>query len=242
MTMQIDFNVLYQYWPILLQGAGLTVKITLIAFVIGYLLGIAVALLSLAPLRAVSVLVGVYIECLRSAPFIIFLFVVYYGLPFTGLRLPAEAVGTVTLALYASAYYGEILRAGIMALPRGQFESARAIGMSPAQAMRHIIAPQVLRAVVPPSTNMTLTMMKESAVLSSITVPELTYQGLVVQGATFAPFEVFLAITALYWLIAVVIAEAARRVERGGEQTSREAIERSAIARRYLSLDWREKP
>ncbi|HEY0208920.1 amino acid ABC transporter permease [Acerihabitans sp.] len=240
--MHIDFTVLYPYWPLLLQGAGLTVKITLIAFAIGYLLGMAVALLSLVPLRAVAASIAVYIACLRSAPFIIFLFVVYYGLPFTGLRPPAEAVGTLALALYASAYYGEILRAGIQALPRGQFESARAIGMSPAQAMRHIIAPQVLRAVVPPSTNMTLTMMKESAVLSSITVPELTYQGLVAQGATFAPFEVFIAITALYWLIAAFIAEAARRVELGGGQSSRNAIQRSAIARRYLSLDWRNTP
>ncbi|WP_410015580.1 amino acid ABC transporter permease [Sodalis sp. RH24] len=240
--MHIDFTVLYPYWPLLLQGAGLTLKITLIAFAIGYLLGMAVALLGLVPLRVVAAPIGLYIACLRSAPFIIFLFVVYYGLPYTGLRLPAEVVGTLALALYASAYYGEILRAGIQALPRGQFESARAIGMSPAQAMRHIIAPQVLRAVVPPTTNMTLTMMKESAVLSSITVPELTYQGLVVQGATFAPFEVFIAITALYWLIAALVAEIARRVELGGGQPSRHAIQRSAIARRYLSLDWRNMP
>ncbi len=121
-------------------------------------------------------------------------------------------------------------------LPRGQFESARAIGMSPAQAMRHVVAPQILRALVPPSTNMTLTMMKESAVLSSITVPELTYQGLVVQGNTFAPFEVFAAVASIYWLIAIVIADLSRRLERRVGAAQVEGTSRNRIAERYLSL------
>ena len=108
--------------------------------------------------------------------------------------------------------------------------------MSPVQAMRHVVAPQILRALVPPSTNMTLTMMKESAVLSSITVPELTYQSLVVQGNTFAPFEVFAAVASIYWLIAVVIAELSRRLERRAGAVQVESINRNPIAERYLSL------
>jgi polar amino acid transport system permease protein len=234
--MHFDPALLLDYWPLLLQGAWLTVQISAAALIIGYAAGIAVAMIALMPGLLPRLVAGLYIETLRNIPFIILIFIVYYGLPFSGIRLPATIVGTLALALFASAYYAEIVRAAILALPRGQYESARAIGMSPAQAMRYVVAPQILRALVPPSTNMTLTMMKESAVLSSITVPELTYQSLVVQGNTFAPFEVFAAVASIYWLIAVVIAELSRRLERGVGAAQAEDISRNRIADRYLSL------
>ena len=234
--MHFDPAVLVDYWPLLLQGAWLTLQVSVAALVMGYVAGIAVALIALVPGWLPQLVTGFYVETLRNIPFIIILFVVYYGLPFGGVRLPATLVGTAALALFASAYYAEIVRAAILALPRGQFESARAIGMSPMSAMWHVVAPQILRALVPPSTNMTLTMMKESAVLSSITVPELTYQSLVVQGNTFAPFEVFAAVASIYWLIAVVIAEISRRLERRVGAVQAEAVSRNRIADRYLSL------
>ena len=234
--MHFDPAVLLDYWPLLLQGAWLTLQVSIAALVMGYVAGIAVALIALVPGWLPGLVTGVYVETLRNIPFIIILFVVYYGLPFWGIRLPATLVGTTALALFASAYYAEIVRAAILALPRGQFESARAIGMSPMSAMWHVVAPQILRALVPPSTNMTLTMMKESAVLSSITVPELTYQSLVVQGNTFAPFEVFAAVASIYWLIAIVIAEASRRLERRVGAVQANDVSRNRIADRYLSL------
>ncbi|MBW7971995.1 amino acid ABC transporter permease [Bradyrhizobium sp. BR 10289] len=234
--MKFDPAVLVDYWPLLLQGAWLTIQVSAAAMLIGYVAGIVVALIALVPGWLPRLVTGLYVETLRNIPFIIIVFVVYYGLPFWGIRLPATLVGTVALALFASAYYAEIVRAAILALPRGQFESARAIGMSPASAMWHVVAPQILRTLVPPSTNMTLTMMKESAVLSSITVPELTYQSLVVQGNTFAPFEVFAAVASIYWLIAAVIAEASRRLERRVGAVQAEAVSRNRIADRYLSL------
>ena len=235
--MAFDPAVLVQYWPLFLQGAWLTVQVSVQAFLLGYALGIAVALLALVPGWAPRVLVSTYVAVLRSIPFIIIVFVVYYGLPFSGVRLPATVVGTVALALFASAYYTEIIRAGILALPRGQFESARAVGMSPLQAMRHIVGPQVARAIVPPSTNMTLTMIKESAVLSSITVPELTYQGLVVQGNTFAPFEVFAAVTLIYWGLTAVVAWLARVLERRLGIAQAQSVSRNQLAASFLLLE-----
>ena len=234
--MHFDPAVLVDYWPLLLQGAWLTLQVSVAALLIGYVAGIAVALIALVPGWLPGLVTGVYVETLRNIPFIIILFVVYYGLPFCGIRLPATLVGTAALALFASAYYAEIVRAAVLALPRGQFESARAIGMSPMSAMWHVVAPQILRALVPPSTNMMLTMMKESAVLSSITVPELTYQSLVVQGNTFAPFEVFAAVASIYWLIAAIIAEASRRLERRVGAVQANGVSRNRIADRYLSL------
>lgn len=234
--MHFDPALLLDYWLLLLQGAWLTVQVSAAALIAGYATGIVVAMIALMPGWLPRLAAGFYIETLRNIPFIIVIFVVYYGLPFSGIRLPATIVGTLALALFVSAYYAEIVRAAILALPRGQFESARAIGMSPAQAMLNVVAPQILRALVPPSTNMTLTMMKESAVLSSITVPELTYQSLVVQGNTFAPFEVFAAVASIYWLIAIVIAELSRRLERRVGAAQVEDASRNKIADRYLSL------
>ena len=235
--MAFDPAILVQYWPLFLRGAWLTVQVSVQAFLLGYALGIAVALLALVPGWAPRVLVSAYVAVLRSIPFIIILFLVYYGLPFSGVRLPATVVGTVALALFASAYYAEIIRAGILALPRGQFESARAVGMSPLQAMRHIVGPQVARAIVPPSTNMTLTMIKESAVLSSITVPELTYQGLVVQGNTFAPFEVFAAVTLIYWGLTAAVARLARALERRLGIAQAQSVGRNQLAASFLLLE-----
>lgn len=235
--MRFDPWFLIDYWPLLLKGAVLTVEISVGAFVLGYMAGIAIAIVALLPGWLPRIVAAVYIETLRNIPFIIILFVVYYGLPFSGIRLPAVFVGTLALALFASAYYAEIVRAAILALPRGQYESARAIGMSPAQAMSNVVAPQILRTIVPPSTNMTLTMMKESAVLSAATVPELTYQSLVIQGNTFAPFEVFAAVTIIYWSISIAIAEISRRLERRVGIAQAQGVIRNRLAARYLSLD-----
>lgn len=239
--MRFDLSVITGHAGQFLDGAWLTVQITLLAFLLGYALGIAMALLAMLPGRLPRWLVAGYVGALRSVPFIITLFVVYYGLPFAGIRLPAFLVGVVALAVFSSAYYAEIIRAAILAIPVGQFDSARAIGMTYPQAMRHVIAPQILRALVPPSTNTTLSMMKESAVLSSITIPELTYQGLVVQGDTFAPVEVFAAVAALYWAMAIVISAIARWAEARSGRAQAGAVLRSRTAARYLSLDWRTR-
>ena len=237
--MKFDPSILVPYLPLLAAGAWLTVRIAITAFLLGYAVGIVLALVALIPHWFPRVLVAAYVAILRGVPFIIILFLVYYGLPFAGVRFPAVVTGTVALALFASAYYAEIVRAAILALPPGQFESARAIGMSPLQAMRHVIAPQILRALVPPSTNMTLTMIKESSVLSSITVAELTYQSLVIQGNTFAPFESFAAVTLIYWAMTAVVAWFAGRSERRLGRVGDEPVGQSALVAGFLSFDRR---
>lgn len=233
----MSMEILATYWPILLQGTWLTIRIVILSFIIGYALGIVIALVSLVPSRLARLFASGYTLILRSIPFIITLFLVYYGLPFFGFRLPAYVAGTAALSLFVSAYFSEIIRAAIVSLPRGQFESGRVLGMSPLQTMRHIIAPQVIPAVIPPSTNMTLTMTKESAVLSSITVGELTYQSLIIQGNTFAPFEAFGASAAIYWLLTACIAFGATRLEKRTGRWRDSGVTRSRIASSYLSFE-----
>lgn len=239
--MRFDPAILVTHAGTFLGGAWVTVQITVSAFLMGYAIGIGMALAALLPGAIPRVLVAAYVGTLRSIPFIITLFVIYYGLAFLDLRLPPVVTGTIALAVFASAYYTEVIRAGILGIPRGQFDSGRAIGMTMPQVMWHVVGPQVVRGLVPPSTNTTLSMMKESAVLSSITVAELTYEGLVVQGQTFAPFEVFFAVAGLYWLMATAIASGAGWLERRTGRVQAGAVRRSPIAARYLSLDWRDR-
>jgi polar amino acid transport system permease protein len=237
--MGLDPDVVLQYWPLFLEGALLTIRIVAVAAVAGLALAVVVTAASFVRFWPVQALIAVYLAVVRGIPFIIILFLVHYGMPFAGVRLPALTTGTIALSLYASAYYAEVLRATVLSLPRGQWDSARAVGMSPAEAVRHVIVPQILRPAIPPLTNYTMTMTKESSVLSAITVGELTYQGLVVQGNTFAPFEVFFVVAGIYWLITGVIARATLALERrlGRGEASRATM--SPLARKYLVLDGR---
>jgi His/Glu/Gln/Arg/opine family amino acid ABC transporter permease subunit len=232
-----DVSLITQYSDLLLMGAGTTAFIVVVTFLLGFGFGTLLALLSFLPGAAPRIMLGTYGIVLRSVPFIIFLFIVYYGLPFSGIRLPAMSAGIIALTLYNSAYYAEIIRGAILTLPRGQFESARAVGMSRRQAFWHIVAPQILHGLVPPSTNMTLTLIKESSILSTITIGELTYQGMIMQGNTYAPLECFTAVSCIYWALCSMVTWLAKRVEKGAGATRQAAVIRSSIVASFLSFD-----
>ena len=210
----LEYQIFFDYWPMILLGFWLTLKIVLCAIALGIPLGLLLALGRRSNYLVVSFLATSFIELFRNTPFIIQVFLFYYVLPFYGLRLSAEYVGILALAAFGSAYFAEIIRAGIDAIPKGQLESARAIGMTDWQSMKNIILPQTVKIVIPPLTNQTLTLIKESAILSTITVHELTMTGLMVQGETFRPFEVFIMVALLYWALNETIATIMRRIEK----------------------------
>jgi len=217
--MSLDINIFINYWPEIGQGFLVTIMITIGALLVGLPLGLALALARLADLRVVRWPAMACIEVIRNTPFMIQVFLIFYVLPFYGIRMPSWLVGIISLGIFSSVYYAEIVRAGIESVPRGQMEAARATGMSYARGMRHIVFPQMLGFVLPPTANQTLSLVKESAILSTITVSEMTYTALRIQGETFSPFEVFLMIAALYWLLNEVIATAIRYLERRSEGT-----------------------
>ncbi|MEO1554941.1 MAG: amino acid ABC transporter permease [Pseudomonadota bacterium] len=222
--MSLDFSIFIDYGPRILVGFWLTIKIVVLAIAIGLPLGVALALARRARLRALRWAASAFIELFRNTPFIIQVFLLYYVLPFYGLRLPAEQVGVLALAAFGSAYFAEVIRGGIEAMPAGQLESARAIGMTEMQAMRYVVLPQAVGVILPPLTNQMLSLIKESAILSTITVQEMTMTALRIQGETFRPFEAFIMIALLYWLLNEVVAIGMRRFERRFTQkTSRAA-------------------
>ncbi len=236
-AMNLDPTVITDYWPLFVEGAFLTLRLAAIAFVGGMLIGAVCATLSLLNIGPVRAIITVYLALMRGIPFIVIVFLVHFGLPAFGLRTPAIVTGTVALTLFAGAYYVEIIRGAVEALPKGQWESARAIGMSPFAAARHVIVPQIISPSIPPIVNCTMTMIKESSVLSAITVSELTYQGLIVQGNTFAPFEVFITVALTYWAITMLFHMLAQAYDRRFGASIGRSSRMSPIAARYLRID-----
>ncbi|MDA7551666.1 amino acid ABC transporter permease [Rhodobacteraceae bacterium] len=212
--MSIDLSIFTSYAPQFFLGFWMTIRIVLGAITLGMPFGLVLALCQRSRFKLLRILAVSYIEIFRNTPFIIQVFIFFYVLPFYGLHLPAAYVGTVALAAFGSAYFAEVIRGGINAVAKGQLESARATGMSDWEAMRYVVLPQTLPIVLPAMTNQTLSLVKESAILSTITVGELTMAAITVQGQTFRPFEAFIMIAIMYWALNETIAIIMRRVER----------------------------
>jgi His/Glu/Gln/Arg/opine family amino acid ABC transporter permease subunit len=210
----LDFKIILDWWPLILDGFKLTLVIVTGAILLGIPLGGLLAFGRQSRFKTISISATAFIELFRNTPFMIQVFLLFYVLPFYGIRIPANIVGIIGLALFGSVYYAEIIRAGIDAIPRGQLESARSIGMSHWQSMTNIVLPQTMRIILPPIGNQTLSLVKESSILSTITVQELTMSALIVQGQTFRPFEIFIVITLLYWGLNELIATGLRIYER----------------------------
>ena len=212
--MHLDLSVFVNYGPQLFLGFWMTIKIVVCAIILGMPFGLFLALGRRSRFIWIRLLAAGFVEVFRNTPFIIQVFLFFYVLPFYGFRFAAEYVGILALAAFGSAYFAEVIRGGIDAVAKGQLESARATGMTDWQAMRYIILPQTLPIILPSLTNQTLSLVKESAILSTITVQELTMAGITVQGETFRPFEAFIMVALLYWGLNETFAVIMRRIER----------------------------
>lgn len=182
------FNMesLREIYPLLLQGWWMTVKLTLAVVPMGFLLGAVIAVVQGTPSRPVKWALVLYVDFFRSVPPLVLLIYVVYGLPLMmgGDINPFIAV-LLAFALNSSSYYGEIIRAGIESIPRGQMEAARSTGLSRLQAMRHVILPQALRNVAPDLTSNTIELIKATSIASVVALPELLRMGRVAQGLVY---------------------------------------------------------
>jgi His/Glu/Gln/Arg/opine family amino acid ABC transporter permease subunit len=219
--MTFDVSVIHQYWPYFWRGFLMTVSISLVAPALALAIGALIAFLRLSRTKAVASAAAAVSEIVRDLPFIVFLFLIFYFLPTIGVKLPALLIGILTLGLYGGAYFSEIIRGAIQSVPPGQMESARSTGMSRLQAFRYIVIPQMMGYFIPPATNQAILVVKESAVLSTITVAELTMAGQVVQNYTYSPIEVFLVVSLLYWVLCAAFGRAGLFLERLVDPTQR---------------------
>jgi polar amino acid transport system permease protein len=210
----IDLAALAEYAPAMWQGLLVTAEICAVSLVLGLLLGLVVALLGRLPIPPLRWLLRAYVEVWRGTPLLLQLFILYYGGPSLGFTPSAYTAGVLGISLYTAAYLSEIFRAGFEAVPPGQIEAARMLGFTKLKIVRHIEVPQMLKLVVPPTTNQMISIIKESAVLSVITVPELTLTTTRIVSETFNVVEPYLLLGLAYWSITSLVALGSRRVER----------------------------
>jgi polar amino acid transport system permease protein len=181
---------------------------------LSWICGLIVALSKRSAIPFLSQFSAFYVWFIRGTPALVQIFIVYFGLPQIGLHLSPFAAGVVALGLNGGAYIAEIIRSGLLAIPKGQTESAEALGMSRMLMMRRIILPQVFRIILPPITNEAITMVKNTSLLSTITIVELTLYSQTIISTTFRPFEFYIATALIYLAMTTIISQAALMLER----------------------------
>lgn len=176
-----------QVWPLLLEGLWMTLLLGGATVLGGAGLGIIIAVLHALGSRWLNVLLIIWVDFFRSFPPIVLLLFIFYGLPALGVYLPPFAAAVLGLALNSSGYYGEIFRAGIESISRGQTEAARSTGLSPVQAMVWVVLPQAIKNVIPPLTTNTLEVVKNTSIASVIALQELLKSARTAEGIVFNP-------------------------------------------------------
>ena len=203
-----------EFLPILLQGAVVTVQVTVLSFLLSSVIGLVLALGKLSPVRAISVCASTVINVIRGLPIIVQLFYIYFVLPEIGIQLTAFQAGVIGLGIAYSAYQAENFRAGIEAVDPGQREAALAMGMRPALLMRRVILPQAFRIALPPYGNTLVMMLKDSSLVSTITVAEMTRAGQLIASSTFQNMTVYTLVALLYLAMSLPLVWGLRRLER----------------------------
>ena len=209
-------NYLADILPPLLQGSGVTLQVFLITFVLAVPLGLALALIRISRFALLSALVNGYIWLMRGTPLMLQMLFIYFALPFIpviGVRLPDFPSAIVAFVLNYSAYFAEIFRAGIQSIDRGQYEGAKVLGLSYPQTMRRIVLPQVLKRILPPMSNETITLVKDTSLIYVLAMNDLlrAARGIVQRDFTTMPFVVA---AAFYLFMTLVLTYGFQRLEK----------------------------
>ena len=189
----LNYRVFVETFPLILSGLMTTLTLGFTCIVLGFAGGILLAMLRLYASRPISVLTIAYIDVFRSIPVLVLLFIVYYALPFAGIRLTSFVAATCAISMVSAAYSAEIVRAGIEAIPRGQFEAARALGLHFWLTMMKVVLPQAIRIVVPPLTSNSINVMKDTALASVVAMPDLLKQANQAQALAANPTPLIVA-------------------------------------------------
>jgi polar amino acid transport system permease protein len=206
-------RVFLDTWPLLISGLSNTLLLGVVSNLFGLALGLGLALARLYgswPLRYLTI---AYVDVFRAIPLLVLLVVVYYALPFLGIRLSSFAAATTAISMVAGAYSAEIFRAGIEAVPKGQFEAARALGLSPIVTMRKVILPQAIRIVVPPITSNAVSVLKDTALASVVAMPDLLKQANQAQALAANPTPLIVA-AGIYLIILLPMVRVVGAIEK----------------------------
>ena len=203
MDYTFHFGVVWEAWPELLDGAIFTVWLSAASMAISLVIAIFGALARTSGPRWLKALVGAYVELVRNTPFLVQVFLIFFGLPTIGIRLDANQGALIAMVLNGSAYTIEIIRAGIEAVSHGQIEAGRALGLHTFSVFRLVILPQALRVVTAPLGSQFILLMLNSSVVSVIAADDLTAAAQDVAGRTFRSFEAFIVVTVIYFVLSL---------------------------------------
>lgn len=203
MTYQFRFDLILDSIPDLLVGAWLTIQLSVIAMAIGIVVAVLSAVARMAGPAPLRWAIGAYVEVIRNTPFLVQIFIVFFGLPAIGIRLDPNSSALLAMVLNVAAYVTEILRAGIESVPKGQTEAGKALGLTPMQVFRFIVLKPAMKSVYPALTSQYVLLMLSSSVISAISAEELTAIANDVASRTFASFEVYIVVTGIYFAMGI---------------------------------------
>ncbi|MFM2482751.1 amino acid ABC transporter permease [Celerinatantimonas sp. YJH-8] len=221
MHYHLNFSGLLPYWQQLASGLWLTIELTILATIGGIVLGTLTAGARTHRQLSFRFISGIYVEIIRNTPFIVQLFFIFFGLSSLGIKLTAWEAGLLAMVINLGAYSAEIIRAGITATPKGQWEAGQTLGLSRIQVFWRIVIPPAFMRIYTPLIGQCIIVMLGSSVISQISVEELTFAANFIQSRTFLSFEVYLVSTALYLLLSVIMRQL---LTRGAKKLFRGAV------------------
>jgi polar amino acid transport system permease protein len=204
MAYKFDFSFLAERWPAFLEGAWLTIQLTVVSIALGFVLGTLCAVLRVYGGGVVRRLVGFYVEIIRNTPLLVQIFIVYFGLASMGLKLSAELSAIIALVINVGAYTTEIMRAGIESIGKTQIEAADCLGLTRVQTILHIVLLPAMERVFPALSSQFVLLMLASSITSQISAEELTATANLIQSETYRSFEVYLVVAVVYLALSLL--------------------------------------
>lgn len=211
--------VIDAFLPMLKGGIIYSIPLAIIAFVLGLLIALTVALVRIVPRKSLwhkvlYMIARIYVSAIRGTPMLVQLFIIFYGLPSVGVKLDPFPTAIIAFSLNVGAYASETVRAAILSIPKGQWEAGTSVGLSYAQTFRHVILPQAFRVSIPPLSNTFISLVKETSLASLVLVTELFKEAQIVAARTYEFMLVYIEAAIIYWVICLLLGLAQERLER----------------------------
>lgn len=208
------FDFLPKYYTTYINATVTTLKVSLIALLIGLLLGIVICLAKISTIKVLNVLATIYVEVIRNTPILVQIMIIYFALPEVGISFTPFMSAIIALSINSGAYVSEIFRSGILAIDKGQMEAGRSLGLSYFQTMKFIILPQALKNSLPALGNEFISLVKESSIVYFVGVADIMFAANTVKNATYETFGPYLIAAAIYFIITSVLSFLVKRLEK----------------------------
>ena len=208
------FDFLPKYYTTYIDATVTTLKVSLIALLIGLLLGIVICLAKISTIKVLNLLATIYVEVIRNTPILVQIMIIYFALPEVGISFTPFMSAIIALSINSGAYVSEIFRSGILAIDKGQMEAGRSLGLSYFQTMKFIILPQALKNSLPALGNEFISLVKESSIVYFVGVADIMFAANTIKNATYETFGPYLIAAAIYFIITSVLSFLVKRLEK----------------------------